>query len=696
MKIGKIILVMMLPAWAAGVFGQGMLPERIIADAINGKADTSQVNVLIGICDSIFRTKPDDAIRIGSEALAIAQRLKFKKGEAYARKYVGMGYFVKGDYVKAVNNFQQALENFEAIGFTPGIANMYNSLGVIYNNTGDDSHALDLYMKSLKLSEEINDSVRVVTAMINIGLIYSKKSNTKAKAEEYYLKALSLGKKLAYQDAIGTVSVNLGELYFEKGDYAAALNYFEQSLKAYQKSHSGNIPYTLQYIGKVYARRNDFPNAIRYQEEAFALAKERNAKLEMAQALLGLATTYQLMGENRVALDKFRQAETITKELGALYELRTIYEGMAQVYSNLNDFKDAYKYQARVSELKDSIFSEASMLQINQLQIQFEIGNMLKENEILKRDVKLREARNKQQVIVIGFLVLGFFSILIFSLLLFRANRHKKKANTELEKKNKLITAQKQEITASIRYASTIQNALLMPRTQISHFLPENFILFRPRDIVSGDFYWFSNIDNRTICIAADCTGHGVPGAFMSMLGIAFLNEIVSSNPEIAANEILNEMRRHIEHALRQSGGSGESKDGMDVALIIFDHEKKQIEFAGANNPLILIRDKELIEYKPDKMPIGFRDTEEAFTNHIIQVEKGDMLYVFSDGYRDQFGGPDGKRFMIRNFRNLLLEVHEKEPEIQKLILEETLDKWIEKTEQIDDILVIGIRIQDL
>jgi serine phosphatase RsbU (regulator of sigma subunit) len=178
------------------------------------------------------------------------------------------------------------------------------------------------------------------------------------------------------------------------------------------------------------------------------------------------------------------------------------------------------------------------------------------------------------------------------------------------------------------------------------------------------------------------------------MLGIAFLNEIVSKSPDITANEILNQMRNQVEMSLRQRGRSGESRDGMDVALLIFDSKKERIEFAGANNPLILIRDNELIEFKPDKMPIGFRDeADESFTNHHIEIRKGDMLYMFSDGYRDQLGGPEGKRFMIRNFRKLLQEIHARNLNEQKQILEQRLNAWIDRSEQVDDILVMGIRV---
>jgi serine phosphatase RsbU (regulator of sigma subunit) len=665
---------------------------RIMAEL--GKANIPQVDLLVSISDSLFRSNPQKAIEYATRGSELATRVNYPMGKGNALKSIGMGYFAQGDYPNAVNYFQQALETFEFIGYKKGIANMLNNQGVIYNNQGNDARALELYLKSLKISEEINDSVRIVTALINIGLIYSKKENTLDQAESYYLRALPISEELEYFDAIGTVSVNLGELLYAKKDLQGALGYFEKSREAFQKTNSISLPVTFISIGKIYADLKDFENAIKYQEQALQFATERSAKYEMTLALLGLANTFQQKGDIRKALYYYKQSERIANEIGAKYILQSNYEGLSSAYSRLSDYKNAYLYQAKLSALKDTIFSETSQLQISQLQVQSQIEAMLSENEILKRDVKLREAKNQQQTIVIFFLLLGVVSISIFMAVLIRTIKLKKKANAELADKNTLITLQKKEITDSIQYASRIQAAMLTPESQIAKYLPENFILFRPRDIVSGDFYWFAENEGRIICIAADCTGHGVPGAFMSMLGIAFLNEIISKNPEITANEILNEMRKQVVSSLRQGGQTGETTDGMDVSLIILDKNKKRIEYAGANNPLILIRNNELMEYKPDKMPIGFHYADELpFTVNYIEIEKGDMIYLFSDGFSDQFGGPDGKRLMIRRFRNFLMEVYQKDLSLQKQILEQRLEEWKGETDQIDDILLVGIRI---
>ncbi|NOY37965.1 MAG: SpoIIE family protein phosphatase [Chlorobi bacterium] len=264
----------------------------------------------------------------------------------------------------------------------------------------------------------------------------------------------------------------------------------------------------------------------------------------------------------------------------------------------------------------------------------------------------------------------------------------------EIRMQKEEIEAKNKDIMDSIKYAERIQTALLPPGDYIQELFPERFILFLPRDIVSGDFFWIMKKEERIITVAADCTGHGVPGAFMSMLGMAFLNEITNVGTISHASEILDQLRSLVVSSLRQTGNEGESRDGMDIALHIFNQKTMQIEFAGANNPLILIRDNELTVIKPDRMPIGIsRKMDQPFTNHILDVQKGDLLYIFSDGFQDQFGGPDNKKFMIKNFKSLLLEIHHRSMDEQKEALLHTIMNWMDDQPQVDDILVLGIKV---
>lgn len=265
----------------------------------------------------------------------------------------------------------------------------------------------------------------------------------------------------------------------------------------------------------------------------------------------------------------------------------------------------------------------------------------------------------------------------------------------EVVAQKEVIEEKNKDIMDSVQYAEKIQRAILPPADDLERLNLDGFILFLPRDFVSGDFYWLAEKNGKIITVAADCTGHGVPGAFMSMLGVAFLNNIVGAQGIVGAAEILNQLRSEVIHALKQKGQEGEQKDGMDLALHVIDREKMTLEFAGANNPLILIRDNEIIQVKADRMPIGIHErADEPFTSHHVNLQKGDVFYTFSDGYQDQFGGPKNKKFMIKRLKELFLEIHQKPMDEQKTILHHTFIDWISyETEQIDDVIVIGVRV---
>lgn len=310
------------------------------------------------------------------------------------------------------------------------------------------------------------------------------------------------------------------------------------------------------------------------------------------------------------------------------------------------------------------------------------------------------------------YLILVFLSII--SVVFYIKNREKKlkrenhileekvnertievvKQKEKIEKQRDLIKSANKDITDSIKYASKIQAAVIPPAKYLEKVLTESFIINQPKAIVSGDFYWLTKVDNKTIVALADCTGHGVPGAFMSMLGITMLNEIVNHKKITSASEILNQLRKNIIISLRQSHDDTTPSDGMDISLIVIDHAKDRLTFSGAFNPLLIVRDNKITTLKADRMPIGiYHQNNIDFTSHEIDLNTGDMLYLYTDGYPDQFGGEDDRKFTTRQFKTVLLEIHEKPMMVQKTILERTMEKWMNGTEQIDDITVMGIRI---
>jgi serine phosphatase RsbU (regulator of sigma subunit) len=271
----------------------------------------------------------------------------------------------------------------------------------------------------------------------------------------------------------------------------------------------------------------------------------------------------------------------------------------------------------------------------------------------------------------------------------------------EIRGKNEMLEQQKNEIefqnknlTTSIHYSQRIQSAVFPSDEILSADFPDHFILFKPLDIVSGDFYWFKKVKNRIFVVAADCTGHGVPAAFMSLLGITFLNEIVEKSAQISADEVLNQLRDQIIKTLHQSQQNTKTREGMEMALCIFDMEKQQLQFSGAFRPIYIIADGQLQEIAGDKIPIGiYADEENYFTNKEFRFKKDDIVYLFTDGYVDQIGGSDRKTFKTWNFKKLLADIHQLPMSEQKAILEKKTGEWKGDFEQVDDILVMGIRL---
>jgi serine phosphatase RsbU (regulator of sigma subunit) len=316
----------------------------------------------------------------------------------------------------------------------------------------------------------------------------------------------------------------------------------------------------------------------------------------------------------------------------------------------------------------------------------------IKEEEIREQDEKIvvqAEAIQKQKIIIWAT-VLAL--LLVFGLVYFiwRNYQNKKKANILLQAQRDQIAYQKKHITDSIEYAKMIQTAIL-PSMELFSDRLEHFVLFKPRDIVSGDFYWADEFGGKFLIVSADCTGHGVPGAFMSMLGISLLNEIVVSKEIIRPDRILNRLRDKIIDALKQEKGSI-LKDGMDMSVCLFDKATRSLQFSGANNPLYLISDGNLRQIKGDKMPVAIHEVMEPFALHELQLKKGDTFYTFSDGFADQFGGPEQKKYMVKNFRKLLLSIQDLTMLEQRNYLDEVFSEYRKDVEQVDDVVVIGVK----
>ncbi len=326
---------------------------------------------------------------------------------------------------------------------------------------------------------------------------------------------------------------------------------------------------------------------------------------------------------------------------------------------------------------------------------QHEIENLHRERELSQLRLNSKNAKLNEQQQTIAFFVLGLIICSVMIFFIVRSNLIRRKINAELNLQKQEIEHKNKEITDSINYAKRIQQAILPPVELVYSVLKDSFVLYKPKDVVSGDFYGFIQREDQVIIIAADCTGHGVPGAFMSMIGNDQLNNIINEKKITEPAKILDELHKGIRGALKQDQSHGQTRDGMDIALCKINLRNNKLEYAGAMRPLWLVRQGKLMETKADKQPIGGLDTEgrKPFTNHTIDLQKDDCIYIFTDGYADQFGGEKGKKFMVKNFEKMLLEINTLSMAEQSKLINEKFEIWKANNEQVDDVLVIGIKI---
>ncbi len=638
-----------------------------------------------------------------TESLELANELDDKDKIASAYNLLGLYYYHKGELKKTAIFWEKELEVMKQIGAKKtSLATTYNNLGVIYKKRGDYQKAIQFYQENLRLNEALGDTMNVAMTLSNIGNVYYTFGVDFDKALEYYQEGLRMFKSAQDTALISKSYINLGLVQQEKENYEEARDFFEKSIAMSRKiNNRKNLATAENALGVIYLEQGNYRRALNYSQEALSFFTEMGDKGGIAETQKNIGEAYFKLGQHQKALQYYRKSLQLNQEMGLNKELSDVYKSISEVYADLNNFEMALDFYTKYSNQKDSTLSEEYLKTIEDLRAKYESD---------KKDMRLVQMAEKDQLnskiirqqrwlLLAGALVL--LVIIGFSILVFRQNNKIKRVNNLLESQNEeirlqrdQIVQQKEEITDSIHYASRIQRAILPPEESVDKILADHFILFKPRDIVSGDFYWVKRVGNKTIFTAADCTGHGVPGAFMSMLGTAFLNEIVNKQQDLSASVILNELRRNVVSSLHQTGKEGESKDGMDMSLVIIDHDKQTCQFAGAYNPLVLIRNKEIHEFKADKMPIGiYHHKNDDFTHQDIELEKGDALYLFSDGYVDQFGGERQKKFMKKNFKELLAQISEKPMKDQREILDETFENWRGNIDQIDDIIVMGVRV---
>ena len=729
--------------------------DSLVKIVKSNKADTLKIEALSNL---FFIYEFSDTTK---SKLFLEQELRLSEKNRdtkwLASTYVHFAFFNedKSDLNKAIEFHQKALSLYKENTSlnkkekSKNLSACYNNIALIYGKLGIYNKAIDYYLLSLKIDEVLKDSAGISISYSNIGIIHRKQDNYD-KALEYYFKSLRIAEKLNNKGQMSSCYNNIGLAYQYKKDYKQAISFILKSLQIDEKFKDLNrMSSCYNNLGNVYFDLCEYEKCILYYKKSLNIRYQLGDKNGQSSVLGNIAALNTKLKQYDQAIINAKKSASIAKEIGVLPWQMSAYEVLSKTYDSLANYKNAYEYHKLFKLLNDSIYTVEGSKQIKGMEAKYESEKKQKEIELLNKDKQLQQNEIKQQIIIKYAFVIGFLLMILLAGVIYKNFRNKKKANVLLHQQNNEISQQKEEIstqrdeieaqrdlvteqkewieeihkevTDSINYAKRIQEAVLPVSNTARAVLGEHFILFKPKDIVSGDFYWTNKINNLLIVTVADCTGHGVPGAFMSMLGISFLNEIVRKQEVTQANHVLIELRKEIINALQQKGQQGEQTDGMDISLFVINTDTNECQWAGANNPLYIISSvilnyseeqfsceakskmidastplsmtTRLIELKGDKMPIAIYPKMKDFTNHEFILQKGDLVYLFTDGFADQFGGKNGRKFMYKHFKELLLSNYNKSLAEQGQILEKTLEKWKEGYEQTDDITVFGIKI---
>nr|AOE12546.1 hypothetical protein [uncultured bacterium]CCF99360.1 serine/threonine protein kinases [uncultured Cytophagia bacterium] len=626
--------------------------------------DTSRLKAMNKIAwDGYLFSNPDSAFYFAQMGYDLAVSISNKKSITAALNIQGISFALRGNNEKALEYFLKILEIKKELGDKQGMGVSYNNIGNIYKNQGNYEKALEYYSKSLVIREEIGDKKGVGSSYNNIGIIYKDQDNLE-KALEYYSKSLAIKEEIGDKKGMGNTCNNIGLIYQNQGNYEKALECYLKSLAIREEiGDKQGMAYSYGNIGLIYKDQGNYEKALEYLLKSKNILQEVNTIKDLDETSEALSEVYKKLGKYKQAL-----------------EMKELYMETKDSIAKMDAEEELYKFEVdKEYELKKQA---DSILHADEIIIQ-QVENLAKEEQL-----KSEKQRRTGLLVIVGLVLmsLGFVFVQL------RKTRAQK---VVIEGQHEKLNQSHREITDSINYAKRIQDALMTSAVYIKDVLPESFILFKPKDVVSGDFYWvYRSPKGQIYFTVADCTGHGVPGAFMSMIGTSLLNEFIIENNIEDTAEILTKMREQIIKSLDQKGLQGENKDGMDMALCKYDPKKGTVQYSGAYNPLLHISKNEINQLKGDSQPVGLHTGKKLpFTNKEIQVSKGDMLYIYSDGFPDQFGGEKGKKYLSGKFKKFLLSISDKPIDEQNTLIEAEFTNWIGDHEQIDDVCVMGVRI---
>lgn len=569
--------------------------------------------------------------------------------------------------------------------------------GLIYKISGQYPLAIRSYFNCLQYWEPHNYDTGIAKCHQNMANVYSRMKQEE-KARMHFDTALVIFGRQRNEVQLGSVYNDMGSMYESVGNDSLALSYLRICLmyKEKQNDERGKA-LASQNVAGVYLRRKEFDSAFLYMKvfSEYAWKIKRTSYILLSLEIYGEA--YYQKGDPSRSKDSCMKALLLNEELNSVEHESNTCLCLYTAYVALEHPDSALKYYVRYVAARDSLGNQDQRTEILQIEYtQKALTDSLKSvAQIELAAANLASEKNRSYFLFAGLALTIIFGGVMFNR--FRIIRKQKNQiaaqQTETERQRRLIQEKNKEITDSINYAQRIQSAVLPTETELKKSFFDIFVLFKPRDIVSGDFYWYDESKEFKLIALADCTGHGVPGGFMSMLGYEILQDVIMDSEVRATSEGLKRLDQKVTHTLNKNDKA--YRDGMDLAICAFPKNELAVHYSGANRPLLHFTDGAMRIYKPDKHTIGgaIDDVEKEFTMHVIPLKKGDMLYLFSDGYADQFGGPQGKKIMSKKLEHLLTSIASLDCSQQKEKLELAFNDWKGSLEQVDDVCVVGIRI---
>lgn len=692
---------------------------RLITSAQNQKLDSlknalkihsnykDKIITYLGLSQE-FSSTPDSGIFYSTQAINLARKNSDSLNVVKGYILLSSAQYYKGDLKQSLNSLKIS-ENILASGIILDkliikdlLADVFTQKGVVLNEVGEYANSLDAYLKALNIREHLADSKKMALIYSNIGSLYSNQSLLD-KDLYYQLKAKEISEKIGDKNTLLYALNDIGVVYAKKNDLDSAEIYFRLAIDVSIEINNNKMESALlSNIGNIYFLKKNYKTAIIYFKKAKIIGENIAIPLAVIGSMINLSSCFLKIEQLDSAKFYADKAYKIAKTLNSKQKISACYQIFVQIYLTQKDYKNAHLYEKMNSQIKDTLFNESSSKQITEMQTKYDTEKKEQQITLLHKEGEIQVLSIKKQKTIIYSVIGGLVLVVLFAVFIYRAwNITKKQKHIislqkdVVEQKSQELFIKNKQIADSIDYAQNIQQAILPSPEKIEELLPSSFIFFEPKDVVSGDFYWLQRVtnaknENIVLFAAIDCTGHGVPGAFVSLMAFNFLEKVVTEHGIFTPSEILNELNKEVIQVLRKKEQTSSTKYGMDMSLISWNKNTNKIIYSGARNPLYIVTDNQLTQLEANRISIG-TSPDFVFIQQEIQVQKGDMLYLFTDGYADQKGEENGKKFYYPPFRKLLEENASKPVDDQKRVLQETFVRWKGKSQQIDDVLVVGI-----